>query len=520
MKFSWIFPTLLSVLCQIFEEIEGARILGIFPLEIPDHFVMYQEVLKGLADRGHKVDVVSPYGLKRSHENYTTLINLAGKSSAMKNNLTGLSVKNVGGDYSPDTYGNKICELLDLPDFQSLVKTPPKDPPYDLVIAELFYANCYLAFGRHLNVSVVAISPEEMPNYLNEPVGNPLNTAFVSQSTYGSFSAMNFWQRFKNTLWTAWSNFRIRRTTEVQNEIIKKHFGSEMPGVRELERELALVLVNSHHSINGIRPKTPAVVEVGGLHIREERTELTPEFKNWLNESTSGFIYVTFGSIIKIDSFPRETIAELYKGFGKISPIRVLLKVGNSKKLPPAPKNVIMVKSVPQLEIFRHPNLKGFVTNGGITGIQEAVVFKIPIIGIPMISNQPRLIKNCVDKGIAVSLDYEDITESNFVSAVNDIVNDPKYKANLIAVSRQFLNRPTSSKDAAIFWIEHVIKHGGSLRSPATKLSWWQLSLLDIYATILITISTILYLSKIFLLILVRRLKRTDATLPTSKKMV
>ena len=33
--------------------------------------------------------------------------------------------------------GNPACELLYLPVFQDLIKNPPKDPPYDLVIVEV-----------------------------------------------------------------------------------------------------------------------------------------------------------------------------------------------------------------------------------------------------------------------------------------------------------------------------------------------------------------------------------------------
>lgn len=44
-----------------------------------------------------------------------------------------------------------------------------------------------------------------------------------------------------------------------------------------------------------------------------------------------------------------------------------------------------------------------------------------------------------------------------------------------------------SATDNTIFWIEYVIRNGGSvLRSTALDFSWWQLDLLDVYGFVLL----------------------------------
>lgn len=54
-------------------------------------------------------------------------------------------------------------------------------------------------------------------------------------------------------------------------------------------------------------------------------------------------------------------------------------------------------------------------------------------------------------------------------------------------VSEQFLDRPLTPLDTAIYWIEYVIKHGeNALRSPAMDLRWWQLEMLDVAAILLL----------------------------------
>lgn len=62
---------------------------------------------------------------------------------------------------------------------------------------------------------------------------------------------------------------------------VKKFFNIDAD-ISELYQDIAAILVNSHHSINGIRPMTNGVIEVGGLHINENSDPLTPVSKTWL----------------------------------------------------------------------------------------------------------------------------------------------------------------------------------------------------------------------------------------------
>ncbi|XP_046412504.1 UDP-glucosyltransferase 2-like [Neodiprion fabricii] len=515
------------LLCNVYftRHVNGARILAIFPLEIPHQFFFFQEILWTLVEQGHKLDVISHYPLIRPHPNYENIIHLTGKGPRFTFNLTADTLDSLANkpvEYYAEQYGNKACELLALPEFKKLIEEPQTNPPYDLVITELLYANCYFAFGRHFKVPVVAVSMSALPPYISEPLGNPVNTAFVSEHIDGSILHMNFWQRFKNTLHTWWTNYRIRRVTEAQNSIVKTHFGPDMPDIRELERDLSLLLVNSHHSLNGVRPFTPAIVEIGGLHVRDDGTELPEELKAWLDSSADGFIFVSFGSLLAIENFPKDIIAELYSALAKIAPIRVLLKGAAPEALPPGiPTNVLALEVVSQTQVLKHGNIRAFVMQGGSLEIHEAVMFAVPFIGLPIFPEPQRNVKNCVEKGVAISMDFGDFTADKFTAAVSEIVSDAKYKNNIITLGGKFLDRPRSPLETAIFWIEYILRNGGdSLRSPAVKFSWWQLALLDIYAGITVAVIVVIYICKRLTLTVIRRLFRPHPTLPTSKKMV
>lgn len=59
-------------------------------------------------------------------------------------------------------------------------------------------------------------------------------------------------------------------TEIVVDAMLREFFGNnDMPYLGELAKSTSLMLVNTHYSLNGVRPNTPAVIEVGGLHIKD-----------------------------------------------------------------------------------------------------------------------------------------------------------------------------------------------------------------------------------------------------------
>ena len=72
-----------------------------------------------------------------------------------------------------------------------------------------------------------------------------------------------------------------------------------------------------------------------------------------MNESTHGFVYFSFGSMVKIESFPIEHINTFYNSLGKIAPVRVLMKIAKPDELPPGlPKNVHVLPWIPQVKVL------------------------------------------------------------------------------------------------------------------------------------------------------------------------
>lgn len=117
----------------------GYRLLGLFPFQGKSHFVMFEQLMKGLAKKGHQLDVVSRFPLKKPYPNYTDIVSLP-ISLHLVNNMTYEFIQQmliVNPTYLIATMaGNDLCEDLGNPAIKEL--SQPKNPPYDAVLIEVY----------------------------------------------------------------------------------------------------------------------------------------------------------------------------------------------------------------------------------------------------------------------------------------------------------------------------------------------------------------------------------------------
>ncbi|XP_067210641.1 UDP-glycosyltransferase UGT5-like [Linepithema humile] len=514
-----IFPWLLcSSICH------GYRFLAIFPFNSHSHFMMFEQLVKGLIKKGHQIDVISNFPLKKPYPNYTDIVSFT-PPVTLTNSLTYEFLTETLVGISPvfivaGIAGNDLCKYLALPKIQELVRNPPKDPPYDAVLMEVFGAQCFAVIPHILNIPVIGVSSTVLYPWLYQIIAQPHNVAFVPNNCItGLTGSMNFLERLYNTVNMAYNNLLFNYLTSGQDEILKEHFGPNIPSVRELERKVALILVNSHIAVNIIQPTTPAVVDVGGLHVVDNDLTLPPALEKWMNESRDGFIYLTFGSMVMIETFPLKFLDILYSSLSKIAPVRVLMKVPRPDKLPPGlPKNIYTSPWMPQIKVLKHPNIKGFITHSGLMGMQEALVCGVPMIGIPLFGDQFINIDMFVGKNIAIKLDFHTMTEKDMDEALNAILWNPIYIETARNLSRKFLDRPMSAIDTANYWIKYIVKYGSdALRSPAMDLYWWQIYLLDIAVFFLLCAIIVIIVIRYFVRLLLQMINDNRNSSQTKK---
>lgn len=158
-------------------------------------------------------------------------------------------------------------------------------------------------------------------------------------------------------------------------ERLRKRFGSDVPELSTLIDQTSLIFVNQHFSFAGPRPLPPNVVEIGGVHIKQSRKLLPDDLQQLLDNAKHGVIYVSWGSIINSEGMPLGKRQEIVKAFKRL-PQMVLWKWSNDS-LTATAKNVHIRSWLPQIDILCHPNVKVFMSHGGLMGTTEGNIRNI-----------------------------------------------------------------------------------------------------------------------------------------------
>ncbi|KAK7870747.1 hypothetical protein R5R35_009897 [Gryllus longicercus] len=512
---------LLAVILLSFSEnvCQAARILGVFPHIGKSHYIMFEPVMKALAHRGHEVTVITQFPLKNPPQNMK-IIDVSHTSNISYVNAIPVDVVpaeelNIFCVHELASMGLANCEdVLSSQVIQDLIKSNQK---FDVVFYEIFNADCFLGFIHRFNAISIAMSSSSFMPWATPRFGLPDNPSYIANH-FSSFSdVMNFWERLWNSVHYVVSQVAFSLLADGQNyQIAKKYFGDDLPPLSEIAKNTSAFFINTHFTLNQVRPYTPNVIEVGGIHI-EPPGKMSKELQTFLDGAKEGVVYFSLGSTARGATLPaekRDAFIEAFKGL----PQKVLWK-WEEDSIPNKPVNVMISKWVPQTAVLAHPNVKLFITHGGLMGTLEAVNYGIPMISIPLFGDQFQNVAMAVRRGIAVKLGLGDITHESVTNALNTVLTS-KYLEQAKRVSQEFHDRPQKPLETVLYWTDYVLRHKGAphLQSYAAKMPLAQYLLLDVIAVLsivpLLTVTTSILLICCFF----RRKKTEQSSKKTKHK--
>jgi len=79
-----------------------------------------------------------------------------------------------------------------------------------------------------------------------------------------------------------------------------------------------------------------------------------------------------------------------------------------------------------------HPNVKLFITHGGLHSIEEAVYNEKPVIGIPFFADQLSNMRLVEKIGYGKLITFDKLTEESFGNAVEEVISNPAYVLYII----------------------------------------------------------------------------------------
>ena len=234
-------------------------------------------------------------------------------------------------------------------------------------------------------------------------------------------------------------------------------------------------------------PLMPNTIQVGGLTVQPP-SKLDPDISSFL-DTTDGVILASFGSILRI--FPEMLSWKIYRALGQIKHPVILRYDGPSKVFP---DNIKVMKWLPQNDLLAHPKVKVFVTHCGNNGQMEALYHGVPMVGVPIFSDQHQGAARMEYQGYGKGFSIVHDPPEKLVKLINAVFENKTYTENIQRASDIFRARPDTPRQRAAFWVKHVLKYGSKhLRSHANDMPLYQYWMLDTMALLLcLSIVTIL----------------------------
>jgi len=475
-------------------EVDGANILFFFAGGSYSHKISIWPFACALADRGHNVTFLSSYDRKPYehpavvHFAPKTVVQLMSSTFAVdrladrRENREWLHFANL----FDVTY--KTCAKL----LQSQDDAPLNNLIYngtfDLVITSCGMSDCGLAVAHHLGAKYIIFDSSLIMPWYYDLYGAPTETSWIPEQMEKFGFPMNIYERVKNYFWPLYFyHFRQSNLYPRMETLMKEAFKIDgaPPSMLEIERNASLVFINSHHATDFPRSLPPMFVNIGGMQCWQELKPIPEPFKSFLDGATNGAILMSFGSTIDLSKIPQQYKTIFFEMVRKFPSVRFVWRWDGP--LPAdAPSNLLASKWLPQFEILSHPNIKGFISHGGLNSLTESTCHGVPVIIVPLFADQDFNGFRVEAQEIGVRVEVRDLNVKHMQEAVDNILTDAKYGKNMKKKSLLLRDRPQSPIDSAIYWTEFVLRHEDteSLK-PMAQLGWFQRRMFDVLLLLL-----------------------------------
>ena len=230
---------------------------------------MFFPLINELAKKGHQLTVVSSDPATTSKikfENVTSLVLFTYDeifepytSAALETNVLDFVIldKNLFAGYC-----HKIFENADF-------KAKVLQQKFDMILLNVFVGQCFYGLAYKDQASLVLVNTFQLPNYLLKDFGSDGPTSITPYPFLMFTDQMSFAERLINFV-VDWITFAVHELIDspLMESVYRKHLGQHYPSIREINRNVSLVLVNTDPLATPMVPLMPEIVQVGGLQCR------------------------------------------------------------------------------------------------------------------------------------------------------------------------------------------------------------------------------------------------------------
>ncbi|XP_043917599.1 2-hydroxyacylsphingosine 1-beta-galactosyltransferase [Protopterus annectens] len=489
------------LLCCV-ELARNAKIIIMPPIMFESHLYIFKTLASALHEQGHQTTFIVSAGRVVPPSDHYQLLHYPGifnsstaddfLQSKVRNifsgRLTALELFDILDHYS------RNCDLMvGNQDFMDRLKREE----FDLFLVDpnemCGFVVAHLLRVRYAVFSTGLWYPAE--------VGAPAPLAYVPEFNSLLTDQMNFLERFINTVVYLVSRFGVNfLVLPKYDRIMQKYRLQPERSMYELVQGSSLWMLCTDVALEFSRPTLPNVVYVGGI-LTKPASPLSEDFQDWAsNTQDNGFVLVSFGAGVKYLS---EDIAQKLAGALARLPQKVIwrfsgitpVNLGNNTKL---------VEWLPQNDLLGHPNIKAFLSHGGLNSIYEAMYHGVPVVGIPLFGDHYDTMTRVQAKGMGILLIWKKMSEDDLYNALVKVITDSSYRQRAQQLSEIHKDQPGHPISRTVYWINYILRHNGAnhLRASVYSIPFYQYFLLDITGVVVLALFILYYFMTWFIRII------------------
>ncbi|XP_069716779.1 UDP-glucuronosyltransferase 1A1-like isoform X4 [Phaenicophaeus curvirostris] len=491
----------LVLLLSVLHLAAGGKLL-VVPVD-GSHWLSMREVLVGLSQKGHEIVVVAPeinILIKPSKDFVMKMYPVSFTQEELNNHFKrSIDIVFEGGSFLErflKTYqGMKNVSAIFLATCTNLLYNKElvrylEESKFDAVFTDPILP-CGQILAEHLSLPSIFYL-QQLPCGLDfEATQCPNPPSYIPRGFTDLTDHMNFLQRVKNLIFDISNFFLCDFLFELYSQLASEFLQRDVTAL-DLFRQASIWLIKLDFVVHYPRPLMPNMIFVGGINCAHKK--LPQEFEAIVNASGEhGIVVFSLGSMVS--EIPMKKAEEIADALGSV-PQTVLWRY--TGEVPHnLPKNVKLLKWLPQNDLLAHPKTRAFITHGGSHGVYEGICNAVPMLLMPLFGDQMDNAKRVESRGAGLTLNILEMTSQDISTALKAVINDKKYKENIQRLSDLHLDRPIHPLDLAVYWVEFVMRHKGAphLRPAAHDLNWIQYHSLDVIAFLLAVVLLSLFIS-------------------------
>ena len=251
----------------------SANILVLYPGSGKSHKISVMPIVEELAERGHRITIVSPYPTSTKSKNIKDIF-LPDAAEYINNMVFERFEAQKENPLKQLALLLQELESMVRVGYESMMKNAEflqilEDRQIDVIIQDGLMSEYCRVISHHLQVPFIAHYSMAVPSSMDlSQMGTSTDYAIIPNGIGIFTNEMTFFQRVLNTIQTKLLEmFYSYAVIRVMNEMTHEDF-PDSPTVEELGKEMSLMIINSHPVISYTRSLPPTVIPIGALHTR------------------------------------------------------------------------------------------------------------------------------------------------------------------------------------------------------------------------------------------------------------